>query len=153
MKFRTRYTYEQHKPSCMGNHMKDVYELVVEKSGKKVVKKVGETDLQAAIDAEAASVDLRMILAQFEAGDEGALERAKAFYADVSEIPVNLQEIMQLNQEGSKFFYSLPKDIRAIYGNDYMQFVVDPGRVVDALEKKQPEVVKMEVTKDDDTQQ
>lgn len=155
MKFNTRYTRQKPKYSNPGERMAPVWELVIDDKGKKVVEKVGETDLHAAIQAEYASVNLDMILARFDAGDATALERAKGFYADVSELPVKLQDVMNMNHEAEKFFKSLPADVRRIYGDNYMEFIYDPQKLVNFMTKdeKTNEVLKEEEVKTNDDEE
>lgn len=159
MKFNTRYSRSKPKYSNRGEKMQPVWDLVIDSKGKEVVKQVGETDLHAAIQAEYASVNLDMILARFDAGDATALERAKGFYADVSELPVKLQDVLNMNYEAEKFFNSLPVEVKKIYGNNYRVFINDPQKLVDfmsnepVIDKEDEKVEKEEVKKDDDKEQ
>lgn len=136
MKFRSRYSEMKPVESNPGVRMKVVYELALDDKGARRIKPTGTTDLQAAIDAEYPSVDLYMVLERLKNGDAEALNRAEAFYADVSEMPVTLQQLMEMNEKGYKIFQSMPDEYKRIYGNDYMQFLYDPGRMVEEIEKR-----------------
>lgn len=139
MRFRTPYT-EMKPVFCEpGKQMKVVYELKIDSKGKRDIVKVGTTDVQAAIDAEFPSVDFNMVLQRLENGDTDALMRAEAFYADVTDLPCNLADLMQMNEQGMKIFNEMPDEYRRLYSNDYMQFLCDPGKLVDEVNKRKIE--------------
>lgn len=138
MKFRTRYTEMETVYANPGDRYKDVYELVIDESGKKKLKKVDKEDLQEMIDASAASVDIHMIMQRFNLGDQDAvMQRAQVFYDDVSNLPTKLQDLMNLNQQASNFFDSLSPDLKKLYGNNYLEFLFDPGKMVDEIKRRQ----------------
>lgn len=136
MKFRTRYSEMKTVFSNPGKRMKVVYELKVNEKGKRGIEKVGETDIQQEIDAEFPSVDLNMVLKRLENGDTDALEQVKGFYADVAALPVDMRSIMEMNEQASKIFNEMPDNYKKLYQNDYLQFLYDPGKLVDVIEQE-----------------
>lgn len=140
MKFRTPYTEMKPVFCNPGQRFKTVYEMVYNEKGHKELKAVGTTDVQAAIDSEFASVDLNMILTRLVNGDEEALNRADAFYADVSELPMSYREILDLNMSAQKVFSDLPEEVRKVYGNDFIQFLADPEKIEVILKRKHAKV-------------
>lgn len=140
MKFRTPYNEMKPVFCNPGKRFKTVYEMAYDEKGHKVLKAVGTTDVQAAIDSEFESVDLNMILKRLVNGDEDALNRADAFYADVSELPMSYREILDLNMSAQKVFAGLPEDVRKVYGNDFIQFLADPGKIEMVMKRKQAKV-------------
>lgn len=149
MKFRTRYSEMKTVFSNPGKRMKVVYELKVNEKGKRGIEKVGETDLQQEIDAEFPSVDLNMVLKRLENGDSDALEKVKGFYADIANLPVDMRSIMEMNEQASKIFNSMPDNYKKLYENDYLQFLYDPGKLVDVIEQER-KIVDEEMIVDDD---
>lgn len=152
MKFRTQYSSMKTVFSNPGKRMKVVYELKVNERGKRGIEKVGETDLQQAIDSEFPSVDLNMVLKRLENGDTDALEKVKGFYADVAALPVDMRSIMEMNEQASKIFNEMPDSYRKLYENDYLQFLYDPGKLVDVIEQER-KLAESEVIVDDDEKQ
>lgn len=152
MKFRTQYSSMKTVFSNPGKRMKVVYELKVNEKGKRRIQKVGETDMQQAIDAEFPSVDLNMVLKRLENGDTDALEQIKGFYADVAELPVDMRSIMEMNEQASKIFNEMPDNYKKLYENDYLQFLYDPGKLVDVIEQER-KLVESEVIVDDNQEQ
>lgn len=150
MKFRTRYSEMKTVFSNPGKVMNPVYELKVDAKGKRGIVKVGETNLQEAIDAEFASVDMNLVLKRLENGDFDVLNKVEGFYADVAALPVDIREIMEMNEKASMIFDEMPDDLRRIYGNDYMQFLYDPGKLVDEINKRNSNVDDEKVIVDDD---
>lgn len=136
MKFRTQYTQMKTVYSNPGKRMKVVYELKVNEKGKRGIEKIGETDLQQAIDAEFPSVDMNMILKRLENGDTDALEQVKGFYADVAALPVDMRSIMEMNEQATKIFNEMPDNYKKLYQNDYLQFLYDPGKLLDVIEQE-----------------
>lgn len=135
-----------------GKRMKVVYELKVNDRGKRNIEKVGESDIQQAIDAEFPSVDLNMVLKRLENGDSDALEKVQGFYADVAALPVDMRSIMEMNEQASKIFNQMPDTYKKLYQNDYLQFLYDPGKLVDVIEQER-KLVESEVIVDDDSKQ
>lgn len=152
MKFRTQYTQMKTVFSNPGKRMKVVYELKVNDRGKRNIEKVGESDIQQAIDAEFPSVDLNMVLKRLENGDSDALEKVQGFYADVAALPVDMRSIMEMNEQASKIFNQMPDTYKKLYQNDYLQFLYDPGKLVDVIEQER-KLVESEVIVDDDSKQ
>ena len=152
MKFRTQYSSMKTVFSNPGKRMKVVYELKINERGKRGIEKVGETDLQQAIDAEFPSVDLNMVLKRLENGDTDALEQVKGFYADVAALPVDMRSIMEMNEQASKLFNEMPDNYKKLYQNDYLQFLYDPGKLVDVIEQER-KIAESEVIVNDDKEQ
>lgn len=150
MKFRNRYSEMKTVFSNPGEVMAPIYELKVDAKGKRGIVKVGETNLQEAIDSEFASVDMNLVLKRLENGDFDVLNKVEGFYADVAALPVDIREIMEMNEKASMIFDEMPDDLRRIYGNDYMQFLYDPGKLVDEINKRNSNVDDEKVIVDDD---
>lgn len=156
MKFKTYYGEKKVVFSEIGDKYEPERQLMVNESGKKKLEVTGSIDTEEAIASYYPEVDMTMILARLEAGDESVLERAKGFYADVSDLPVRLQDVMNLNIRAEKFFAELPQDLKNLYGNDFTKFLLDPGVLVDELnirKKNELEEIVEEEVKNDDKEQ
>lgn len=115
-------------------------ELVIE-DGQYVAKVTGVIDIQEEIDSYRDSVDIHSLVNRFMHGDESAINRAQAFYDDVSELPVKLQDVLAVNSRGVNAFEMLPVEIRELYGNDYLKFVSNPEIFVDYVNRGNPQNV------------
>lgn len=153
MKFRNRYSEMKTVFTNPGKRMKVVYELKINDRGRRGIEKVGETDIQQAIDAEYPSVDLNMVLKRLENGDTDALEQVKGFYADVAALPVDMRSIMEMNEQASKIFNEMPDNYKKLYQNDYLQFLYDPGKLVDVIEQERKNAESVVIVDDDSKQQ
>lgn len=145
LKFPTRYS--EKKPVCSnpGERFKQEYQLRINEKGTEELVPTGKTDIQAFIDSHYETVDMNVILQRLENGDLSVLDDTRAFYADVSEIPGSMFEIMNLNRQGKEIFDKLPLDLKQVYGNDYLQFVMEPMRGIEYLDNKEKEKIsKME---------
>lgn len=87
----------------------------------------GEHDLYADIQSHKDSCDLQLIINRYFNGDPAALSRVQGVYMDVSEMPENIHEAMQLMETARKDFDTLPVDIKAKFGNDPNQFLATLG--------------------------
>lgn len=137
MIFVTKYGERKVEFSCPGNRYKIEYELKITKDGQEVLKPCGQTDLQEYIDSFEPSVNLNNILERFERGETDVLEKAKGFYADISELPVKLQDVMNLNKAGQEFFDSLDVDVKEQLGSNYVDFLLNPGKLIEVLNAKE----------------
>lgn len=75
-------------------------------------------ETQAARD----SVDLKKILARYQAGDEDALNRVNGFYLDTVEIPHTIGELYDAVSNAQNVFESMPIEIREKYDNNPATF-------------------------------
>lgn len=128
MKFPSMYSEKIKYVSERGSRFKAEYQLRLDEEGRHEFVKTGETDLHEYIQSFRDSVDIYNILERFRNGNEEILEQVKGIYADVSELPVKLQDIMNLNIKGKELFEKLPVDVKAVYEDNYLQFLMEPGK-------------------------
>ena len=84
-------------PSPSGSRKKDVHRLVRD-GNNLLLEKTGELDTQELIQSYEDGVSLEKMIARFQRGDEMALNRRQAFYADVSGYSNDLHEVMNNNR-------------------------------------------------------
>lgn len=121
--------------SVAGEKMKQTYRMKIDDKGHESLVEDDLIDVQKEIDSYEESVNVNNIIARFMAGDENALDRAKAFYADVSKVPKNFAQILELNNRAQNEFKLLPAEIQEIFGNDYIDFLNNPQKLDEYLEK------------------
>ena len=120
--FRTQYDRER-VTSNEGCPVKEVFEGRIDKYGNIVVEKKGEKDLYAYINSFADSVDINVLLARFANGDKNALLQRAADYFDISNIPTNIADLLNLVNDGKRFFESLPVEVKKAFDNNFNKFI------------------------------
>lgn len=96
MRKRTYLYFEKDKalPCPAGDRMKDVNRLV--RNGNNLsLEKTGELDVQEQIQSYEDGVSLEKMIKRFQRGDETALQRRQAFYADVSGYSTDPAEVIR----------------------------------------------------------
>lgn len=130
------YYREDYAPSTPGKQTKKTYQLRYDENGTEMLVETGETNVYEEIQVYKDSVDVNKIIERFAAGDENALARAKAFYADVTKMPVKLMDVLNMAIEGEQWFDTLPVDVKETFGNNFREFLANPQKMVDVLEKR-----------------
>lgn len=87
--------------------------------------------------------DVNKIWANYvRTGRMDQLQKAKGFYADLTNVPTSYQESLNLVVRTREMFDNLPSDIRNAYGNDVQLFMEaaqeDPDALFDVLKTIQP---------------
>ena len=136
MKFNSKYGTKNQVVSEPGNPIRTEYQLYFDEEGREGLKPIGETNTDEEIQSYAESVDIKTLIAKYTNGDYMALERAKGFYADVSNMPVSFSEVMNMNIQGRNLFDQFPKEYKELYGFDYQQFIADPKRMFEYMDTK-----------------
>lgn len=120
MKFFTAYNYPPSiaEPPCP----KVIDELQLnEATGK--IEKVGTIPFYERIQSHADSCRLDIKLKRYQQGDLTALGVPGGSYGDFSNQPGDLAQVLQAKQEAERQFGELSEGIRAVFGNDYHEFV------------------------------
>lgn len=126
MKFRTQF--ERIKtPSVSGDRVIATYALVVDDSGKRELKQIGEKDLYGEIQSHKESVDIKNILMRYANGDVSALNQRIGVFMDATQFPKSYAEMYQRVQEGENFFNDLPLEIRSEFNHNPMEFFSSIG--------------------------
>lgn len=113
-------------PSPSGSRKKDVNRLVRD-GNNLLLEKTGELDTQELIQSYEDGVSLEKMIARFQRGDEMALNRKQAFYADVSGYSNDLHEVMNNNRA-------------VIAAMDQLRDNVPTAEVSDTADKNESEV-------------
>lgn len=84
-------------------------------------------DTYAQTQADKLSCDINYILARYASGDTTALAKAQGVFADVSEMPTNYAEVLNIVRFAENRFDALPVEVKAAFGNDVNQFIATMG--------------------------
>lgn len=125
-----------------GDKMKQTYRTKIDVDGKKKLVEDELIDLDEMIQSNEESVNINNIMNRYLAGDDSALDRAKAFYADVSRIPKNLAQMLELNNNAKQVFNGLPPEVRQLFGNSYWEFLNNPQVLDDWIANNNPSIGK-----------
>lgn len=92
-------------------------------------------DRYAMIQACKPTCDINYIYNRAKAGDMSVLNMQVPSYADVSEVPDNLNDLHQMNVEAINGFYKLDPAIRNLFNNDVDYFIesMNNGKVNDII--------------------
>lgn len=124
--FRTAYSGQVRKETETGGPMQNEYGYEVDKFGRKILVKTGETNLYAKIQESLEETKIENIIARVTTGDTSML-RPDGIYADLSEVPNNLIEARQQMQKLENVWGSLPRDIKEKYNFNVEEFIGAAG--------------------------
>lgn len=110
-----------------GSPVVQLYRSQFRKDGTLELIPDGEHDLYAEIQSHAASTDIQMILQRYFNGDPAALSRIQGVYADVTEMPKDIHQAMQMMDTARADFARLPVDIKELFDNDANQWLASLG--------------------------
>lgn len=132
----SRETFWTRHDTAAGDGIVPLYRSSFTKEGVLQLVRDGEHDLYADIQSHAASTDLNMILERYFSGDPSALSRVQGVYMDVTSVPENYHEAMQLIDNARKDFAVLPPEVKERFDNDPNQWIASLG-TADWLSKMQ----------------
>lgn len=126
MEFRTKYNREI-RYSNPGERFKIEYGAKLDKYGNRIIEPRGKIDFKAFINSHAKSVDLNLLLAKFVAGDTTALTQRAAQFIDITGIPDNISDFLNIKTQAEKLFDTLPVKIKDAFGNNVNNFLSNYG--------------------------
>lgn len=123
MKFRSQY--DPHDPvyQSAGSPIKTLYGPVFDKQGHMSLEEIGQENVYDYIQSHADSVDIHVILKQFESGDASVLSRVQGAYGDFTQMPKTFAEALNTMIAAEQYFMSLPVETRAQFGHNFNQFI------------------------------
>lgn len=124
--FKTAYSERKRHFIEPGDGIMEQWGYEVDKFGRKVLVKTGETDLYAKIQESLEETKIENILKRASIGDMTDF-RPDGIYADLTELPNNLIEARQQIQKMENLWDSLPNELKAKYNYDVGEFVGASG--------------------------
>lgn len=112
-----------------GNPIVQEYRAELDKTGREIIRLVpdGETNIYEQIQSHKASTDLQQIINRYFNGDTNALQRSQAIYADITAVPANMHEAVNLMRNAQADFDRLPVDIKAKFSNSWETWISTVG--------------------------
>lgn len=145
MEFKTKYDKHERVFTNPGNPIKDVMGPVLDRYGNRVIKKKDQIDLYSAIQAYRDECDINILMAKFTNGDRTALMKRVGEYLDLSQIPDNFSDLMNLSASAQSVFDSLPVSVKEMFGNNLHNFLANSKTKEFAeVMSKSPEELRLE---------
>lgn len=114
------------EPQEPGNRMQPHYRQKYDEQGHPYLVKDGETDVYAIIQSHKDECDINALLARYAAGDMGVIHPG-AVYADISNIPENIIDMINFINANREKFDALPAKIKELFGNSYERWAAAAG--------------------------
>ena len=108
-------------------------------SGVLVLNESGKRDVYADIQLYKDECDVNLLVERYKQGDVGVLERVRGFYADVSDAPKSLADVLNTVAKAEQFFESLPVEVKQAFNNSFSEFLVATEKK-DFMEQFEPVV-------------
>lgn len=120
---RTQYDDHPRVYQDPGNPEKQLYSPVFDKKGVMHLEPAGIENLYDYIQSHAQSVDIHVLLQQYERGDLAALSRVQGTYGDFTQMPTTFAEALNTLIAAEQYFDGLPVDVRAKFGHNFTTFI------------------------------
>lgn len=145
MDFKTAYDPHDRVFSISGKGIKDVMAPELDRYGNRVIKKQGEVDLYAQIQSWRDECDINILMAKFTNGDRTALMQRVGEYLDLSLVPDNFNDMLNMTTKAKDVFNSLPVEIKEVFGNNVNNFLANSQTKEFAeILSKSPEQLRLE---------
>lgn len=145
MDFKTKYDKHERIYTNAGSGIKDEMAPVLDRYGNRVIKKKGEIDLYSLIQAYRDECDINILMAKFINGDRTAIMQRVGAYLDLSAIPDNFNDMLNLTTTAQSVFDSLPIEIKEAFGNNVNNFLANSQtKEFNEILSKSPEELRME---------
>lgn len=124
MQFRTQYDSLDRVHQPAGSRIKQLYSPVFDKQGHMSLEPSGQENLYDYIQSHADSVDIHVLLKQYElGGDPSVFSRVQGAYGDFTQMPKSFAEALNTMIAAEQYFMSLPVETRAQFGHNFNQFI------------------------------
>lgn len=127
--FKKKYSGEEHQHyfSDPGSPIRMERAPKLDKYGNMVVVDKGPIDYAAYINSWRDDCDINILMARFTSGDKDALIQRVGAYMDVSKMPDNFNDMMNLTMSAQSVFDSLPTAAKEAFGNNVNNFLSNAG--------------------------
>lgn len=106
-----------------GDEFLDIYQEQVDSKGKRILKKIGQTNVYEKIQADKDNAVIYNIIEKYmQTGDESLLQKRNSYYGEFINMPGTPIELQNQLLMADRAFYELDKDVRAEFNNDAGEF-------------------------------
>lgn len=125
-KFYSSFNEPETKSAPLGDGYMNQYKIEIVDGVEVLVKQKERRNLQAEIEAAAASCDVSSIIEKFiETGDESLINKVPTMYGDFTDAPKSLLEAKQRLYDAQRSFDELSPRVKALFDNDVNKFMAD----------------------------
>lgn len=122
--FKTAWDRGETTITPAGDPIAPVYDYRIDKkTGRKILEKVGETNLYEKIQASLESSKLENIIKRATQGDLSVLEQMNGQYIDISELPTNLIDMQNMIYKAKGEFEKLDAETRSKFENSVEKYI------------------------------
>ncbi len=87
----------------------------------------GKTNLYEFIQSNADSVDINILMSKFKNGDVDVLSRVQGVYADITDMPKTMADLLNKVKAGEDAFMSLDVETRGLFDHSLAQWLASAG--------------------------
>lgn len=124
--FRTAYSGQVRHNTNPGRAMQNEYGYVIDKFGRKILIKTGETNQYETIQEALEETKIENILQRASIGDMSVF-RPDGIYEDLTQLPTNLIEARRAMQNLENLWETIPQEIKNKYNNNLEEFIGASG--------------------------
>lgn len=125
--FRTQFDEKPRYVADSGKAIKEEFVGRYDDKGRVVLVPNGTTNMYEYIQSFADSVDINVLLAKYKNGDVEALSRVQGMYADISDMPKTLADMLNKLKAGEEAFASLDVETRAKFNHNISEWFATAG--------------------------
>lgn len=157
MQFQSKYKFREEINSESGNNIAPVYSIATTENGSLALQVTGEINLYQRIQSHSDSVDLKQIIARYEAtGDSSFLSKRQGQYIDITDMPTNFADVMKTVITAENQFNELPIEVRKAYNFSASEYIADIGsdkwlNLMKKPEKEQEKQLEKQEDKEDNS--
>lgn len=122
-KFNTQFDPHDRVYLEPGSPVKQLYAPHYDDQGRWYLEEAGTEDLYGYIQSHAMSVDINVLLKQYQLGDINALQRVQGTYGDFTQAPKTFAEALNVMIAAEQYFMSLPVEARAQFNHNFSEFI------------------------------
>lgn len=124
---KTPYKNYEFKESPSGTGMETVYQWKYNNDGTRELEMVDEKNVYHEIQQYKEDCDIVNIISRLGGINNLQQLPPRGVYADMTQLPKNLYEAVELQEKAKNSFLKLPKEIREDFNNDMLQFMASIG--------------------------
>lgn len=113
--------------TCPGDPVRIEYSPHLKEDGTIELIPTNKIDIQEEINSYRDECDISSMIMRYQMGDQSALSKNPGMYADFTNLPDNMHDLLNLGLRAQNEFYKLPIDVRAKFGNSFYTWLSSVG--------------------------
>lgn len=125
--FRTQFEKPERVIAESGDAVKEEFVGRYDDRGHLVLEPAGQTNMYDMIQSHADSVDINILMQRYANGELDVLQRVQSMYADVTDMPKTMADLLNKVKAGEEQFNALPLEIRALFNHSMSEWLATAG--------------------------